>query len=91
MGGGLHIFYSKYRRLYKNHPQLLEVYHQQLGQLFPFFLRYYQESCSSERWKKRNAEIIKQNIVSLNKDALEDLKWWLGAIPNARNNINTLR
>ena len=28
-------------------------------------------------------------ILSLNKHAIEDLKWWLGAIPNAKNNINT--
>ena len=28
-------------------------------------------------------------ILSLNKHAIEDLKWWLGAIPDAKNNINT--
>ena len=28
-------------------------------------------------------------ILSLNKHAIEDLKWWLGATPNAKNNINT--
>ena len=28
-------------------------------------------------------------ILSLNKHAIKDLKWWLGAIPNAKNNINT--
>ena len=28
-------------------------------------------------------------ILSLNKHAIEDLKWWLGAIPIAKNNINT--
>ena len=30
-------------------------------------------------------------ILSLNKHAIEDLKWWLGAIPNAKVNINTLQ
>ena len=28
-------------------------------------------------------------ILNLNKNAVEELKWWLGAIPNAKNNINT--
>ena len=28
-------------------------------------------------------------ISSLNKRVIEDLKWWLKAIPNAINNINT--
>ena len=28
-------------------------------------------------------------ISSLNKGVIEDLKWWLKAIPNAINNINT--
>ena len=27
--------------------------------------------------------------MSLNKNVVEDFKWWLGAIPNAKNNINT--
>ena len=27
--------------------------------------------------------------IKLNKHAIKDLKWWLGAIPNAKNNINT--
>ena len=28
-------------------------------------------------------------MLSLNNYVIEDLKWWLGAIPNAKNNINT--
>ena len=27
--------------------------------------------------------------MSFNKHATKDLKWWLGAILNAKNNINT--
>ena len=30
-------------------------------------------------------------ILSLTKHAIKDLKWWLRAIPNAKNNINTLQ
>ena len=29
--------------------------------------------------------------MSLNKHAIEDLKWWLGVITNTKNNINTLQ
>ena len=36
--------------------------------------------------KCRNDEA---KILSLNKHAIEDLKWWLGTIPNAKNIINT--
>ena len=28
-------------------------------------------------------------ILCLNKHAIEDLTWWLGAIPDTKNNINT--
>ena len=32
---------------------------------------------------------MNQKILSLNKHAIEDLKWWLGTIPNAKSNICT--
>ena len=28
-------------------------------------------------------------ILSLDKHAIEGFKWWLGGVPNAKNNINT--
>ena len=44
------------------------------------------EKISLLKWKCGNYEA---KILNLNKNAIEDFKWWLGAIPNAKNNINT--
>ena len=38
---------------------------------------------------KEKCENSETKILSLNKHAIEELKWWLGAIPNAKNSINT--
>ena len=37
---------------------------------------------------KVECENYKAKISSGNKHVTEDLKWWLGTIPNAKNNIN---
>lgn len=34
-------------------------------------------------------KIHKAKSSSVNKHAIDDLEWWVGAIPNAENNINT--
>ena len=48
--------------------------------------------------EKEKSSILKEKcgnyeakILSLTKHAIKDLKWWLRAIPNAKNNINTLQ
>ena len=44
------------------------------------------EKISLLKEKCRNYEA---KILSLNKHDIENWKWWLGAIPNAKNNIST--
>ena len=37
----------------------------------------------------KKQKIHQAKSSSVNKHAINDLKWWVGAIPNAENNINT--